>query len=308
MTAVAPVLVILDNDLDAPQAALHKGVRLARRRNAPLQLFLNCYNSAMAYAIGLDRERMERATKSVMRSWEKRLRQLLDRVDAGDTEIHLIWESSDFPFLANLILSISPQLIVVPVEQVSGLRRMLMTPRQWRLVRKAPAPVLCVGDRPWPEDDMEVVAAVDVDQADDALTDAIVREASGLAEMLEARLVLAHVVEFPDEATLTFSESELVMTLPDPQEVIAQKREALHALAHRHGLPPENTCVLEGNPAQALTRHLEAHPGILVMGTVYRGAVRRLLLGSTAERVLRQSEHDLLVVKPDDFETPWRNG
>lgn len=306
--AQAPILVILDNDLEDPQAALRKGVRLARRRSAPLQLFLNCYNSSMAHAIGLDHDRLERATRSVMRGWEKRLRHLLDELDAGDSEIHLIWETSDFPFLANLILSIAPQLIVAPVEQVSGLRRMLMTPRHWRLIRKAPAPVLCAGDTAWAEAGMEVVAAVDVDQVDDELTDAIVREAAALADMLDARLMLTHVVEFPDETMLTFAESDLVVALPDPHEVIDQKRDALRALAHRHALPTEDIQVLEGNPAQMLTHYLDEHPGVLVMGTVYRGPVKRLLLGSTAERVLRQSEHDLLVVKPDDFVSPWQDG
>lgn len=301
-----PVLVVLDNALDDPQPALRKGARLARQLGAPLELYLNCWSGAMSRAIGFDTERLEGAIKSVIRNWEKRLRQLLDEIDAGDAQTHLVREKSDFPFLARLILSSRPELIVIHTEHAPAIQRLLMTPREWRLLRKAPATVICVGDATWPSSP-GIITAVDVDETDDALTGAVIREGRRLADLCAGHLYLTHVVEFPDEATLALAESDLVLSLPDARDVLRQKQDMLEELARQHGIPVADTLLLQGNPAHALARHLADHPGLLVVGTVYRGVVKRLLMGSTAEHILRHSEQDIMVVKPDDFVSPWQD-
>jgi hypothetical protein len=43
---------------------------------------------------------------------------------------------------------------------------------------------------------------------------------------------------------------------------------------------------------------------LIVMGSVGRRGVSGFLIGNTAERVLHTAESSLLVIKPDDFETP----
>ena len=43
---------------------------------------------------------------------------------------------------------------------------------------------------------------------------------------------------------------------------------------------------------------------LVVMGTVARGGIAGLLIGNTAERVLRKLPCSVLAVKPDDFVSP----
>ena len=45
---------------------------------------------------------------------------------------------------------------------------------------------------------------------------------------------------------------------------------------------------------------------VLVMGTVARGGLDGLLIGNTAERMLRTLTCSILAVKPDDFVSPVR--
>jgi universal stress protein E len=45
----------------------------------------------------------------------------------------------------------------------------------------------------------------------------------------------------------------------------------------------------------------EWHADIVVMGAIARSGLRRVLIGSTAERVLESLPCDVLVVKPPDF-------
>ena len=46
---------------------------------------------------------------------------------------------------------------------------------------------------------------------------------------------------------------------------------------------------------------------LLVLGTVHRNLPERLLLGSTAESVITRANADVLVIKPEDFQSPWIN-
>ena len=45
---------------------------------------------------------------------------------------------------------------------------------------------------------------------------------------------------------------------------------------------------------------------IAVLGTLSRGGVDGLLIGNTAERILRQVDCSVLAVKPEGFRTPLR--
>ena len=49
-------------------------------------------------------------------------------------------------------------------------------------------------------------------------------------------------------------------------------------------------------------------PDLVVLGTVTQGGIPGLLLGRTAERLLRSLECSMLVVKPEDFECPLKFG
>jgi nucleotide-binding universal stress UspA family protein len=64
------------------------------------------------------------------------------------------------------------------------------------------------------------------------------------------------------------------------------------------GVPVEHR-LAEGEPPEEILRLAEAsHADIIVMGTHGRSGLRRLLLGSVAEEVLRQATCPVLIVKP----------
>lgn len=300
-----PVLAILDPDLRLDQPALVKAVQVARQLHCPLQVYVNCWDAPTARAIGLDDERLQKAIEALMGGWERHLNARLDELGAGDVELHLVFEMRDLPFLSNLVLDIEPRLLVVHARDTSLLQRLTITPLHWTLIRKAPCPVLCVSDAPWPKRPA-VVAAVDIDESESPLNAAILSQADALAAAVSGEVHGVHVVEYPDETLITLSESELVVAMPSPAEIVEEKRAALASLIGQQVRSAHQYEVLEGNPASELASYMESHPGILVMGTVYRGPVKRLLLGSTAERILQHSQNDVLVVKAYDFQTPWQ--
>ena len=48
----------------------------------------------------------------------------------------------------------------------------------------------------------------------------------------------------------------------------------------------------------------EVDAGVVVMGVVSRSGLKRLFIGSTAERVIDHLKCDVLVLKPEGFKTP----
>ena len=116
-----------------------------------------------------------------------------------------------------------------------------------------------------------------------------------LAVSLKAQAALVYVVD-PAPALQTdsgISAAEWAATL---------KREGqafLATTAQRNGQPSAWQFLREGKPAdQILATAREWEADVIVIGTHGRSGVSRLLLGSTAESVVRHATCPVLVIKP----------
>ena len=96
--------------------------------------------------------------------------------------------------------------------------------------------------------------------------------------------------------------------LPLPAAIAEQHgrdvRAVFETLVAEHGLSGRRCHLRAGVPIDELpelARELGA--GIVVMGAVSRSGLRRLFIGSTAERVLDRLKCDVLIVKPEGFRT-----
>jgi nucleotide-binding universal stress UspA family protein len=121
--------------------------------------------------------------------------------------------------------------------------------------------------------------------------------AADLARRLDAELTLLHVVvPLPAvaDATVLVSSQELdaAQAREDEAELARWAASAERALGRA-----VRTRVLAGDAAAVLVRHArEEGCDLLVLGTHGRGGLPRLVLGSVAERVVRQAPCPVLVV------------
>jgi nucleotide-binding universal stress UspA family protein len=143
-----------------------------------------------------------------------------------------------------------------------------------------------------------VVVATDFsDGADRALTVAI-----RFAKLLAATVDIVHV--YPMAAAGVLSPIPGVVPMPPPPpDVVDEIDRRLDALATQvrgagvNGL----TTSLEGRAADEIVAYANrVSADLIVMGTHGRTGIRRVLLGSVAEQVLRQARCPLLVVPPVD--------
>lgn len=123
----------------------------------------------------------------------------------------------------------------------------------------------------------------------DALEDAV-----QLAEKLDAKVHLVHVV--------TLQNSENAAPLPsvalEDTAVSAQRKLSAIAEAHRASGHLGEVVVRRGDPAPTiLVAAQDLGADLIVLGTHDRRGLRRLVLGSVAEAVVRRAHCSVLVVR-----------
>lgn len=119
--------------------------------------------------------------------------------------------------------------------------------------------------------------------------------AAELARAFSAKLTLFHVVQMPSYAF--FGGGAYVPSPELTADIMNDAKRWLAAAKERlTGLAVETVC-LDGDPQTLIVRWAAEHkPDLLVLGTHGRRGLRRLVVGSVAEHVLRAASCPVLTV------------
>ncbi|MGC5699175.1 universal stress protein [Pseudomonas sp. NFXW11] len=179
----------------------------------------------------------------------------------------------------------------------SPLKKALLTPADWKLLRYCPTPVLLVKSAtPWSGG--VVMAAIDVGNLDGehrALHASIVDHGFDIASLAKAQL---HVISAHPSPML--SSADPVFQLKETIE--ARYREACQAFQAEFDIDDAHLHIEEG-PADVLIPHMAYKLGaaLTIIGTVARTGLSGALIGNTAEVVLDALDSDVLVLKPSEI-------
>jgi len=179
------------------------------------------------------------------------------------------------------------------------------------LLRKCPVPVWVM--RPSRARKLRILALVDPDPDDpvrDGLNDLVLELATSMTRREHAELHVGHAWTLTGETTLRSSpfvgiSGEIVDVMVETVE--ATSREHLAALMERHQVADigGSDHMVAGDPRVVLPRMAsQLNIGLIVMGTVARTGLSGLIMGNTAEDILRSVECSVLAVKPEGFVTP----
>ena len=203
------------------------------------------------------------------------------------------------PTAANGILSYTAEhdtnLIVMGTHGRSGLRRLVLGSVTEEVVRHAPVPVLTVGRGAKSPERMEggrLLVPVDFSEQQPRL----LAHARELALAYGMSLTLLHVVErtsLPDVYGISMEAPGPGVLTERTEEALEERAEALR----EHGVDVR-VKVRRGHPAEeTLDAAEELDADLLAIATHGRSGVKRVLMGSVAEKVIRRAPCPVFTVK-----------
>jgi universal stress protein E len=287
------VLVVVDTTAGAHQPALERAAWLAKQAGARVELF------ACEFDPDLDSGRVAPAVReAVLRQRRGNLEDLAAplRQQGLAVSIDVVW---DHPLDAAILKKAAAHdywLVVKDTHHHNLAQRTLLTNVDWHLIRTCPVPLLLVKDRKLAAEP-NVLAAVDpVNEHDKpaALDERIYTFAAELARILRGHLHVVHSYATPLGAELP----------PDAVKLIADEhRAAMRRFLDTHAALEGRPHLYEGAAHECLQQAAKQHAAdFVVMGAVARRGLKRLFIGSTAERVLDRLPCDLVIIKPLEFE------
>ena len=246
----------------------------------------------------------------LLRDREQRLRHLIENTRGGpDVEVV---ETVGEPFIEVIrrVLAEGHDLVMVGEPVAEKPDEPHLTSGVMHLLRKCPVPVWVM--RFGRSGTGRVLALVDPDPDDsvtNGLNDLIVELATSLSHRQGWELHLGHAWTLEGESTLRSSPyvglpGEIVDVMVRDTEAIRLGQ--LDVLAIRHVTESERAIHMVAGAPGVVLPHLadRLDVDLVVMGTVGRTGLKGLLMGNTAETVLRSVRCSVLAVKPEGFVTP----
>lgn len=308
MKPLTKILVNLEEHHHNEQA-IAKAALLAERTGAHIELFCCCFNLSVRNAYLFDADARRDAQHGYLRQVETRLDEIARTLQGRGLAVgvDVAWDRHHAEGVIRKALRYEPDLLIHQVGQHSRLGHYLLAHRDWELLRECPVPLLLVKAHEWGESP-RVAACVDpFHECDEpaALDRHILEQAAELVGVVQGELHAVHVFQTLPLAAI-FDEHAVTDYSALHDKVARQHHASMRELV-TPWLDAEGGRVhlLDGDTHVMLRRFAAEHDiDVMAMGTVARGVVDRLLLGSTIERVLDELECDVLVLKPPGFVTP----
>jgi len=286
------ILVAVADPHTLSRTALDTAAVLARSSGASIELFHAARSGTGEAALRRLRESLDRAAQSAV------LRGCRVRTTA-------VAEAPPHESIVRRALAARADLVVALTRGRAAAKRIPLKRTDRELIRHCPCPLLIVKSNRRLAG-RAVLVALDPfhTHAKPARLDALLLAAGRrLGELLGGAVHAFHAY-MPLVASVQGPLGEpIVWESPEIEDTHAgQVRRALDELAERAGIPQDNRHLALGDvPTQLGAAVSRLAAGVVVLGAVSRTRLKRLLIGSTAERVLDQLPCDLLIVKPRGF-------
>jgi len=194
-------------------------------------------------------------------------------------------------------------LIVMTTHGYSGLTRWMLGSITERVLRGAPCPVLVVREA------MPLCKAL-ISLDGSAVAEKALAPGLALARILGCRVTLLRV-DTGEELSAVEQGMLQMAGAGSCQDLVGQGEARLHyyleCLAKKYRTPDLviDTAVVQAKPAEAILSYAEAQGiDLIIMASHGRGGVRRWVYGSVTEKVLRQANRAMLIVRPPAAEAP----
>lgn len=294
------LLVVIDPTNKDKQPSLQRASLVAERTGTSVELLICDHNSALDDGFFTDRNAQQRARAALLAQHLEWLEELAAplREKGIETSCKVRWGKPLYDEIIAHVEESKPDLVMRNATSHGTLQRLLFNNTSWQLIRRCPAPLWLVRDGEW-TGKRAAVAVDPLHSADKAAAlDHRLIEASLLLEKSGMQIDYVHSYN-PLPKTLVL-EAELVLAYDDYLTNAEQRHHnAFAELFAQYPVKPDQQHLLKGMPEESIPAFVEQQGAdLLIMGAISRNSLENALIGNTAERVLENSNCDLLVIKP----------
>ena len=307
MSSIRKILVALMGPGEESASALERAESLARHHGAEVELFACVYNQHVAGERFFDTPGLEKARDAMVTAAQEALEEMAAQLGGGGmkTSVHAAWDYPVHEGIVRRVMESGADLLIVQSGRNGGKRKRLAN-TDWQLIRTCPCALLLVRSEDWPGY-TRIVAAVDPMHDHDkpaSLDRRILNTARSVGSSYSAELHVLHTFTGTINSGLANPRPILKPSEYTDAPVEQVHREELDKLVSSCSIPAEMIHLLQGDTDEVLPEFVaRIGANLVIMGAVSRSMIKRLLIGSTAEQVLDSLSCDVLVVKPQNFET-----
>ena len=311
MKDISTILAVIDPTVE-DQPAMRRAAWLAKATGAELELLVCYYNEYLSGDRLFDSPSLEKARAEVIANQEKHLEELAEPLRSNGTVVRTsaIWDHPLYEGIVRKAVDSGADVVFKDTHHHSAAARALLTNTDWNLIRTCPMPLWLVKPRDL-EDKPTIVAAIDpMNQHDKpaALDDEILHLSKFLGEKAAGDVHAFHSYDPRIAVATATANAYIPVSLPFDeieQQMHEDHQKRFNEITSFHGIADDHAHLVAGLAHEELPSTAdELDADLVVMGAVARNRWKRLFIGATAERTLEHLPCDLVIVKPDWFQTP----
>ncbi len=311
MQNISKILAVIDPTVEQ-QPGMVRAAWLADKTGAELELLVCYYNEYLSGDRLFDSPSLEKARAEVIGSHSKHLEELAEplRKTGVVVKTSAVWDHPLHEGIVRHAVATGADVVVKDTHHHSALSRALLTNTDWNLIRTCPTPLWLVKPRAM-ADVPTFVAAIDpMNQHDKpaALDDEILQISKLISDKVGGDVHAFHSYDPRIAVATATANAYIPVSLPFDeieQQMHEDHQKRFREITSFHGLDDEKSHLVAGLTHEELPIIAdELKADVVVMGAVSRNRWKRLFIGATAERTLEHLPCDLLIIKPDWFQTP----
>ena len=311
MHDISKIMCVIDIDAEA-QHALQRSTWLAKHLGADLELLICYYNEYLSDGRLGSYPSLENAQEDILKGLERRLESLAEPLRESGLKVNTTstWDHPLFEGIVRHAIDCDADVVFKDTHHHSALSRALFTNTDWNLIRTCPVPLWLVKPQAIP-DKPTIVAAIDPLHEHDkpaALDDEILVISKALADATNADVRAFHSYDPRIAVATATANAYIPVSLPFDEiekQMHEQHEKRFNEVVTFHGIDASKSHLVAGVTHEELPEFSKSIAAdVVVMGAVSRNRWKRLFIGATAERTLEHLPCDLLIVKPDWFQTP----
>jgi universal stress protein E len=311
MQTISKVLAVVDPTAD-DQPALQRAAWFAKQSGAELELLICYYNEYLSGDRLFDSPSLESARNEVMANHEKLLEQFAEPIRESGVVVTTTasWDHPLYEGVVRRAITSGADIVFKDTHHHSAVTRALLSNTDWNMIRTCPTPLWLVKPNDI-ADASVIVAAIDPMNQNDkpaALDDEILNVSKLLGEYVGADVHAFHSYDPRIAVATATANAYIPVSLPFDeieQQMHEEHQGRFNEITSFHGLADDHAHLVAGLAHEELPQiATELKADVVVMGAVARNRWKRLFIGATAERTLEHLPCDLLIVKPDWFQTP----